>query len=259
MIARLRHDPELRQPRQVETPFFARPQLPEGEVELHVAVRVADRPVVDFAEMQRCVGAAAVLVCAAEMLDVVTFGAERDQADEALAALRVIELPPLMTGDAILMTNSPTDLAAMVRGRIRTAAQLVPMAYTQGGAKVRAPRTRGKELHGQPRRAEGSRELFEDAVYSIRNAHLFGPSLPHLLMVRLRNRGSQVAHSGPLFTSLAKQPRNLLQRRGRPLIQLIDRRAPAGLVRGGIDADVAEILVDARLRRGIRRMAGKIA
>ena len=152
---RLRHDPELRQPRQVEAPLFAHPQLPEGEVEVHVASCVSDGPAVDFAEMQRGVGPAAVLLRAAEVLDVVAFGTERDQTDEALATQRVIELPPLMARNAILMTNSPTDLAAMVRGRIRTAAQLVPMAYTQGGAKVRAPRARGKEFHGQPRRAEG--------------------------------------------------------------------------------------------------------
>lgn len=112
------------------------------------------------------------------MLDVVAFGAERDQADKALATLRVIELPPLMAGDAILMTNSPTDLAALVRGRIRTAAQLVPVAYTQGGPKIRAPRARGKELYGQPRRAEGSGDFFEDAVHRIRNGHLFRRPFP---------------------------------------------------------------------------------
>jgi len=100
MIARLRHDFELDEPRQVKTPFLARPQLPESEMEVQVAVRFGDRPVADFAKMQRGVGAAAVLVCAAEVLDVVACGAERDQADEALATLRVIELPPLMAGDA---------------------------------------------------------------------------------------------------------------------------------------------------------------
>lgn len=103
-------------------PWFSRPQLPESEDEIEIAVGFCDRPVVDYAEVQLRVGSPAVLTGTAEVLHIMAFGAERDQAHKALTALHVIELPPLVAGNAILMTDAIADFASVVRRRVRSAA-----------------------------------------------------------------------------------------------------------------------------------------
>ena len=114
--------------------------------------------------MQLRIGSAAVLVRPAEMFHVVARGAERDEADEALAALDVVELPSLVARDPVLTTDAAAHLTPVTGSFVRTSPKFVPLADAQRRAKVGSPRRGGKEFHCQARRDERAGDLFENAI-----------------------------------------------------------------------------------------------
>lgn len=151
-------DAALREPGEVESPGYEAPQVPDVEHQVDVVLGVRGGPAVDSHQLFDRIVASALQVRAAEVLDSVTRGTQRDQAGQSLDPGCIVVQPDFVALDRVLRATATADLASRAGALVHRPTKAIPPGLRDVAAHVRVPARPRHEFDGQPSVAEALRE-----------------------------------------------------------------------------------------------------